>query len=81
MGVSSSVNSDKNARPALMSNIITKAKKPSFQANGNQNKYVNPKNSEGEYREFSVPIPKENLKHIIHDLNHHLMLIGISADN
>ena len=24
---------------------------------------------------------KQSLKHIIHDLNHHLMLIGLSADN
>ena len=37
--------------------------------------------TDGEDFGTAQTMSKQSLKHIIHDLNHYLMLIGLSADN
>lgn len=64
-----------------MCSSIMHAKLYEYQAkyeDGQSTSHQNPASDEGGFaKRFST----ENLKHIIHDLNHHLMLIGLSADN
>ena len=62
-----------------MSSTIMKPKQPLYQAKGRD---LSSRPYQGTDKSDAVnPFSKDNLKHIIHDLNHHLMLIGLSADN
>ena len=64
-----------------MGSTIMQPKLSGYQANLEKNSLSSNQNSESHEGGLSQSFSAENLKHIIHDLNHHLMLIGLSADN
>ena len=53
----------------------------SYKAQTNNEAFPQQGAADGEDFGTTQTMSKQSLKHIIHDLNHHLMLIGLSADN
>lgn len=64
-----------------MSSTILKPEQPVYQAKGDDLSSLSLQEETHNPNDIVKPFSKESLKHIIHDLNHHLMLIGLSADN
>lgn len=66
-----------------MSSIILKPEQLPYKAKGSHHSSPAHQGDENDpsTTNGTNTLSKENLKHIIHDLNHHLMLIGLSADN
>ena len=64
-----------------MGSTIMQPKLSGYQANHEDNSFASNQPIVGKEEKLSQSFSADSLKHIIHDLNHHLMLIGLSADN
>ena len=64
-----------------MCSTIMQPKLSGYQANHEDNSFASNQPIVGKEEKLSQSFSADSLKHIIHDLNHHLMLIGLSADN